>query len=959
MAQDSKKWLIKNSAGLIQGPVTTSEVVKLLQRGQVTEEDFIASYPSSDWIPISHNPDFYDILLKIISDDFPDEDEIKESPEISEKININKKPKPPKQSKPPEQTKQPNVEPEKEEVFNRKKEDFKSHTIGTQSFSVDDFGKDYSAKKSSRSKSKKKKDPSIIELSSMDKAEKKEKIKSLGLPITILLGAALLLVYVFLVPGEKVSDRVRLLVPQQKRNLNRNEIVSLFKLGSQLYFMDTFNNYVKAQDKLVQVIEGLPSHLGAQSLLCMTYLELWPYSFKDSHDTRSISKVVQLAAKNDPSGVKGNPCKVVQHLLNNEYEEAESLTDGVLGSLSEEDSPPTFYYYLKALHLKRKGSYQSAIGYLSSVQQIIPQWLKTYVLEAELHASTKDYASAVRRLQQVLKVNPKHKEAMILWGLIEHKQFFRYASAKSMLKRAVSLKEGAPRKLLSEAYTSLAQIAIYENDGSHALEYAKKAYETYSANKEAQDIVKNLGGKVSNNLKGSQLLDEGEIFEKEGDYNAAQALYKSAYERNPQNGLAALKAAKCLWKLSLSTEAIEWLNKAVKADPKLVEAYITLSDYYSQRFNFEAASTILVKANKIAPNNFEIFRSYAQIEFRRRNYLGSINYGKRALQLFDSDVDTHILLSKSYMHSGSYNEAYNLANRAIELNPNSKEANIIYARATGSVRGKAAGIQYLQNVVSKYPLIKEYRLALGRLYYDDESYNDARNIFEQILKIDPNYKDAKIDLGRTYKNLNMLDDALDQFLQAAVMDPADAVPLFEAGLLYLQVKKFKKAVIQFERVLRINKIYPLAHFYIGKAYLGMSDYDKAIEFAKKERKINAKLADSYILAAEAYQKLGQFSLCSKEYHEAIKLRSLGAIIYVKLAVCYRSAGNLDIAESMLEKARSIENGLPDIYREQGQIYETKGLLDRAVQAYDRYLALSPNAPDAAMVRQRLRAMGVE
>lgn len=940
MSQDTKKWLTKNQSGKIQGPFLTSEVISLLQQGKMTENDFIAPYPSSQWIPITNSAEFYDILLSIISD------------EVIEEKNNEPSSAPPKIQENTGKIKT-HVPEEKSKKKSKKKKKIKSASEHKHEF--------IQPPPPTPNNNSSKKDSTVIELSSMDKAERKEKLKSMSLPgVILLIAATVLMIYLF-IPGEESGSRVQIMAPTHKRNLSREEIVSLFNLGSQFYFMDTYNNYINAQEKLVQVVEAFPSHLPALSLLCMTHLELWPYTFKNSKDSKAVSSVVHLASKQDPAGTKGNPCKVVQALIKGEFDEAESMTDGVLSSLGESEAPPTFYYYLKALHLQRRGSYQSALGYLASVQEIVPQWLKTYVLEAQLHSSLKDYASAVRRLKQVLDVNPKHKEAMILWGLIEHQQFFRYANAKTMLKRAVALNVGAPKKLISEAYTSLAEIAIYENDNSSALEYAKQAYLNYSANRVAESIIRKLdaGSLPIGKVKGSQLLDEGEIFEKEGDYNAAQALYKAAFERNPQYGLAALKAAKCLWKLSLSTESIEWLNKAIKADSKLVEAYLTLSDYYSQRYDFEAAGAILVKANKISPNNFEVFRSFALIEYRRRNYIGAINYAKKALALFESDVETHILLAKSYLESGKVNDAYNLANRAIELNPNNKEANIVYAKCTSAARGKTVGIQYLQNIVDRYPLIKEYRLALGKMFYEDESYNDARVVFEQLLNIDPKFKDAKVELGRTYRQLNMLEPALDQFLQSAVMDPADTVPLFEAGLLSLQVKNYQKAIVQFERVLRINKIYPLTHYYIGKAYLSMGDTAKAIEFAKKERKINSKLADSYILAAEAYQKMGQFSLCAKEYHEAIKLRSQGALIYVMIAGCYRKAGNLDIAESMLNQAEQIENGLPDIYREQGQIYEMKGFYDRAIQAYDKYLALNPNAPDAGQIRQKLKAMGVE
>lgn len=977
MTQESKKWLIKKTNGKIQGPYKTKDVVTLLQMEKVTEEDFIASYPNNDWIPISNSPEFYDILLSIISDEVPGEEPGVDSlpQDISEVIsspleNTNE-PRPVKQSikdktKVEQQINNPKVESRKRKEKSTSKSSSQSRFRGESTYNSkvyeEQFGIDY-RNKTSKSNEKvlhKDKESSVIELSSIDKVELKEKIKSISLSGLVLILSAILLGVFLFFPGEQPSSRVKILAPAQKISLTQEQLLSLFKLGSQFYYMDTYNNYVNAQEKLVQVLEAFPSHLPALSLLCMTHLELWPYSYKSYDDSRAIEKVVQMASKQDPSGAKGNPCKVVQALIKGENEEAESITDGVLSSINEDESPPTYFYFLKSLHLQRRGSYSSALGYISSVQEINPQWLKAYVTEAQLHSYMKDYAAATRRYKQILDANPKHKVAWIFWGLIEHQQFFRYANAKSMLKRALKINDRAPQKLISDAYTTLAEIAIYENDNKSALEYAKQAYINYSSNKVAEAIIRKLdaGNLPTSEVKGSQLLDEGEVFEKEGDCNAAQALYKAAFQKNPKYGLAALKAAKCLWKLSLSTEAIEWLNKAIKADPKLIDAYISLADYYSQRFDFEAAGGILVKANKISANNFEVFRSFALIEYRRKNYLGAINYGKKALSMFESDVDTLILLGKSQLESGNINEAYNLANRAIELNPNNREANILYARSMSAARGRSSGIRYMQNIVDKYPLIKEYRLSLGKMYFEDESYNDARAVFEQIINLDPNYKEAKIELGKSYRQLSIFDEAFDQFLQAAVMDPADAVPLYEAGLLHMQIKQYQKAIVQFERVLRINKIYPLTHYYIGKAYLSLGDSAKAIEYAQKERKINSRLADSYILAAEAYQKNGQYSLCAKEYHEAIKLRSQGAVIYVMMATCYRKAGNLDIAESMLNQAEQIENGLPDIYREQGQIYEMKGFYDRAIQAYDKYLALNPNAPDAGQIRQKLQSMSV-
>ena len=64
-----------------------------------------------------------------------------------------------------------------------------------------------------------------------------------------------------------------------------------------------------------------------------------------------------------------------------------------------------------------------------------------------------------------------------------------------------------------------------------------------------------------------------------------------------------MKAGKCLWQLNQSVEAINWLNRAIKADAKLIEAYVLQPDYYSQRYNYQTALQVLNKASRIFPNN--------------------------------------------------------------------------------------------------------------------------------------------------------------------------------------------------------------------------------------------------------------------------------------------------------------------------------------------------------------------
>jgi Flp pilus assembly protein TadD len=60
---------------------------------------------------------------------------------------------------------------------------------------------------------------------------------------------------------------------------------------------------------------------------------------------------------------------------------------------------------------------------------------------------------------------------------------------------------------------------------------------------------------------------------------------------------------------------------------------------------------------------------------------------------------------------------------------------------------------------------------------------------------------------------------------------------------------------------------------------------------------------------------------------------------------------------MLSLAQARESGYAEIYREQGAIYELKGDARSAAQAYNKYIGLSPNAPDRAEIEGKISRLG--
>ncbi|MCB0411536.1 MAG: tetratricopeptide repeat protein, partial [Bdellovibrionales bacterium] len=757
-------------------------------------------------------------------------------------------------------------------------------------------------------------------------------------------------------PNEEMGDQIHLTAPQggASAKIPKEELEKKIQKAYSHYLRDTYQNYLSGQNELVGILEAEKKFAPAIGQLCMTYLELWPFAFQDSQDLRTVTLMVQLSGEADPAGIYSATCRTLDLIIRGRTEEARNIVETVLEVEASQGRTPVDFYYLKAYLLGQTKDYQTAIGYLRSAEKLEPRRIRFFALEGQLLMESGDDTNAAKVLKRVIGANGDHSVAKVLLGIIEERKFRHFDKAKTLLLDGLESENKVPRKLASQGYFSLAEMELQNNNTSKALNYARKAYLANSVNLAAKNLILKLGGKdelKSTPLKSIQLILEGDQFVREGDCQSAQAHYKAAYELE-KNAVAAMKAGQCLWKLNFSAEALEWLQKAIQSDPKLVEAYVLLADYYTQRYNFVAASRTLSLAQKSAPKSYEVYRGFALVELRRNSPQSAITYGKTALSPYETDVETHIIMARAYMAQEDYRTAYAHAAKAVEIDANYRDAQIVYAETLAGIQGFDSGLSHLVKLVQTYPMVTEYRLALGKLYAKDEQYSEAENTLRQVISLEEKPKEAYLELGKVLRKINRHDEALKVLLQAAVLDPADAEPLFQAGITYMEVKKPNEAIIQFQRVLKINPRYPLVHYWIGKAALEADNYGEALKQSQEERQVNPNLAEAYLLAAEAYTEMKQYSLCAQEFQKAIKLRPQGANIYVSLARCYRLAENLDIAEAMLNQAAAQESGYAPIYREQGEVFERKGEYQRAMEAYRQYFILNPNAPDREAIESR-------
>ena len=956
MSRIQVTWVVKTVSGQVKGPYSTEAILRMIGEGVFSGQEMISKLPDGQWTQISKEAAFYDKLLEAL------EDVVKVDPKKAQKMEAETvimriPPAAPKQPDPK------NDIPMAESFKNIKFEP-------PINYSTTPPGQLPPSASSNRNSD------SVIELSNLKNMEKGELVKNLKLPFLILLAVLFIGGILLWDDGAEEGNKIHLLAPGRGGSMLSDQEIKK-KLNEALFAMeqDTFESNLSAQNKLVSIVEGAPTNIEVRSLLCVVYKELWPYAVQDAQDIKTVAQATQAAKSLNIVSPFWQVCEAVKLITSGRYKEARGVVEGTLEGNEPFSLQPVMYSF-KAELLQGEKDYLNAIPYFEKAAQLWDKWLHPQVALAEIFLEQKKYTEAANILKNVLAKNPKHREAKIVLGIVEYRGFRKADSAYAYLSTAMDAEGRVSQLIASEGYGALAEIFLQRGEKSKALSAAEKGFALNPNNLDLRQLVVRLGG--SDKIKGekgqnNELLYLGDQYVRQGDYLAAQAEFKAAFEVDPKNGTAAMKAAKSLWQLNQSFEAIEWLNKAIKAEPKLVSAYVLQADYMSQRFDFMGSLRILTNATRIAPNNYEVLRGLALLEFRKNNMPGAVNYAMRAMRAYDGDLETYILLAKANgilarsimplnkkeieKKENAAKDSVRYATKAVEIDSTNPEAQITYAKMLAQTNGVDSAINYLQELIKRFSYTLDYRVALAEVYKMEDRYSQAKDIYEKVVEADPKSKKAWLGLGESEKALGLNDKALKAFLNAAILDPTDGEALFQAGKLYLETNKFDEAIQQFKRVQRLNPNFPKTHYYIGKSAFASGDFVTALEASKAEKKINPNVADSYILAAEVHTARRQYSECATEYSTAMKLRPQGADIYVKSAACYRQSGAIDVAEDMLSLAAARESGYAEIYREQGAIYETKGDARSAAQAYNKYLGLSPNAPDRAEIESKISRLG--
>src|ERR1044072_1715387 len=356
------------------------------------------------------------------------------------------------------------------------------------------------------------------------------------------------------------------------------------------------------------------------------------------------------------------------------------------------------------------------------------------------------------------------------------------------------------------------------------------------------------------------------------------------------------------------------------------EAYAKLGKIYAAQKNYKPAVEALEAAARYNSNSADVQISLSIAYFDAGAYEQALDVAGRALALDANSVGARQMLGKSEFMLGHFDKAARHLEAALRLAPKDYDISYTLGLAYLKQRQVAPAKEIYERILKQLGDRPQLRVVFGRAYRETAFLPEAIEEFKRAVQLDPHFPRAHYYLGLTYllkDGAARLDDAAAEFRVELQTNPGEFFANYYLGVVYTIQRKWEPAVALLQKASQLQPDNPDPYFHLGQSLQSLGRHDEAIEVLKKSIALNPSLSHNDYQVATAHFRLGQSLMKSgrqeegeRELHTAAELKSQSLARDKEKAETYLSAEDLKRDSGKFPEMSSAEgvvaeSGAPD------------------------------------------------
>jgi len=216
-----------------------------------------------------------------------------------------------------------------------------------------------------------------------------------------------------------------------------------------------------------------------------------------------------------------------------------------------------------------------------------------------------------------------------------------------------------------------------------------------------------------------------------------------------------------------------------------------------------------------------------------------------------------------------------------------------------------------------------------------KKYDDAVEICDKTLKLNPESYYAQLNKGVALQELGRLEEAILAYEKAIHINKNDFRAYFNIAHLHYLSKKYSEAIKWYDKSIRIDPTFVESHFYKGEALSELAQHEEAVNSYANCLKIDGKFKPAIykLIASFAEQdKIGD-ALKAIENHKSILGKDAEEIFEFVQGVFLNNRGKHDDAIKHLENVLKADPNHPEALIEKGMSFISMGLFQDAINHF--------------------------
>ena len=284
------------------------------------------------------------------------------------------------------------------------------------------------------------------------------------------------------------------------------------------------------------------------------------------------------------------------------------------------------------------------------------------------------------------------------------------------------------------------------------------------------------------------------------------------------------------------TDAISFLNTAIRVKPGLHEAYLFRGIAKYNLGDYPGAAEDFGKSLAIHPLYVHAFHYRAIAYNRMGDYKNALFNYNQAVEIDPINADIYINRGVTKMQLHDYEGALKDYNLSLQLEPDNYTAYMNRCVIKGIIKDYENAILDCSQAIKLNHFFFDAFLRRGMIRYEMEDYDQAIEDYNYALRIDKD--DPIVYFNRALASLKKTDTlaALNDYGTVLKLDPYNALTYYNRAILYSNMERFNQALSDYASVLRINpdNIYALYNrgcvlFEEKRYYEAAADFTKAID----------------------------------------------------------------------------------------------------------------------------------